>query len=399
MNESSENPVARTRVALELPFDFYRVPGKTRRLQSYRFTLPGHAGENGSHSNRDASMPDALLTAAFGVLLARYNGQPAISVRLSRSNARGVSSWTRTLDLAIGEAATGRDVLEQARGPLSPSDRAQDRTALGSVQDVAGAQAAITWQESETWWESDREGAGVDGEELGALEMCGGSDADLTLVIGSDDEWRAAFVYDSRLFKRSSIERFAGHLRMLLSNLTTNLDGLVFELPLLLPEEQAWLESVCDGRTRAVPPQLVHQLVERHAAAAPEAIALRFRDQSLTYGELNRRANQLAHYLADRGVGGCRVVVCVEPAFDVVVALLGILKAGAVYVPLDPSYPRARIDTILDDTRPKLIITQQHLKARLEPSSVATLVLDALARDLDVLQGENPHTAIVPEQT
>src|SRR5258705_7262089 len=88
---------------------------------------------------------------------------------------------------------------------------------------------------------------------------------------------------------------------------------------------------------------LVHELFELRASAAPDATAVRFRDAQLSYGELNARANQLARYLGAQGVG-CedKVVVCVEPGFEIVVALLAILKLGAVYVPLDPSYPPLR---------------------------------------------------------
>jgi non-ribosomal peptide synthetase component F len=260
------------------------------------------------------------------------------------------------------------------------------------AHDAAGGQAAITWLETEN-------DAGDDA--LGALDRSAaeGADADLTLVLRSGGEMRAAFVYDSSLFRRSSIERFAGHLGALLSHLTTNLDALVYGLPLLLAAEQRWLETVCDGPTRAVPDELVHELVELQAAAHRNAALLRFRDRSLTYGELNRRANQLARYLADRGVGaGCPVIVCVEPAFDIVLALLGILKAGAVYVPLDPSYPPARMRAILDETRPKLIITQSHLQARLDVGCAATLVIDAISGTLDALEGENPRTTIQPDQ-
>jgi amino acid adenylation domain-containing protein len=152
-----------------------------------------------------------------------------------------------------------------------------------------------------------------------------------------------------------------------------------------------------DGQAllRPLPTELVHRTIERHADAAPEAIALRFRDQTLTYRELMVRANRLAHHLAATGIGpGDRVVVCVEPAFDAVVALLAIFKAGAVYVPLDPSQPVARVRVILADTGPKLFITNGPLIERLALEGVATLALEAAGPLLDGLSGRSLNRSI-----
>jgi amino acid adenylation domain-containing protein len=158
---------------------------------------------------------------------------------------------------------------------------------------------------------------------------------------------------------------------------------------------------VADGALlRALPTELVHRTIELQAAAAPEAIALRFRDQSLTYGELMLRANRLAHHLAATGIGpGDRVVVCVEPAFDILIALLAIFKVGAVYVPLDPSQPIARVRIILADIEPKIFITNRPLIERLALEGVATLALDAVAPLLSGLSGRNLNRSIPQDET
>jgi amino acid adenylation domain-containing protein len=141
---------------------------------------------------------------------------------------------------------------------------------------------------------------------------------------------------------------------------------------------------------------------------APDAVAVRFRDERLTYGELNRRANRVARYLAAAGIGPeSRVVVCVEPSLDVVVALVAILKAGAVYVPLDPGYPAARVRALLDDTRPELVVTRSHLLEKLprergdhgDERGLATLALDTDGHLLEGLPDEDLGLAIAPEQT
>jgi amino acid adenylation domain-containing protein len=153
------------------------------------------------------------------------------------------------------------------------------------------------------------------------------------------------------------------------------------------------------GASRASPTELVHRKIERQAAAEPEAVALRFRNDSMTYGELTVRSNRLARYLSATGTApGDRVVVCVEPGFDAVVALLAILKAGATYVPLDPDQPVARARVMLDETRPKVLLTRSALAGRLALDHVATLAFEDVGSRLDGLSGENLDFAIAPEE-
>lgn len=143
-----------------------------------------------------------------------------------------------------------------------------------------------------------------------------------------------------------------------------------------------------------------HEAFERHALSAPDKTAVRFRDTRWSYRELNERANQLAHYLAARGVGReDRVVVCLDPGLDVAVALLGILKAGAVYVPLDPSYPEARVRVMLDDTRPLLVLTTSEVAATLSFDGAATLELDKTHDGIARSSRQNPEIPIDLEQT
>lgn len=144
----------------------------------------------------------------------------------------------------------------------------------------------------------------------------------------------------------------------------------------------------------------VHEMFELRASAAPAATAVRFKNERLSYGELNARANQLAHQLRRLGVGrASHVVVCVEPSFDIVVALLAIFKAGAVYVPLDPGYPPARIAAILEDTSPTLVVTSSALAEKLPFGSRATLELDTGGTWLSELPAHNPGLQLEPERT
>jgi amino acid adenylation domain-containing protein len=156
-----------------------------------------------------------------------------------------------------------------------------------------------------------------------------------------------------------------------------------------------WTESAADGHARAALGDFVHERFERRAILAPDAVALRFAGESLTYAELNQRANRLAHELLARGAGsGARVIVSVEPSLDAVVALLGILKAGAAYVPLDPNYPPARVRTILEDTRPLAVVTQPHLAEKVALDGAPILPSELACS----LPDENPRSATRPEQ-
>ena len=155
-----------------------------------------------------------------------------------------------------------------------------------------------------------------------------------------------------------------------------------------------------DDAQRAATYEFVHRRFERHAAASPTATAVRFRDESLSYAELNRRANRLAHCLVQAAIGDeARIAVCLEPSLDVAVALLGILKAGAAYVPVDPSHPPARIGTVLEDVRPRLVLASRRTSATLAFGRVPTLVLDAEGTLLEGQPTYNPTRRIPPDWT
>ncbi|HEV8550990.1 MAG TPA: amino acid adenylation domain-containing protein, partial [Polyangiaceae bacterium] len=137
--------------------------------------------------------------------------------------------------------------------------------------------------------------------------------------------------------------------------------------------------------------------IERVAAKTPDAVALRFGDRTLTYAALNRSANRVAHELIARGIGsGCRVMACAEPSLAAVVALLGIWKAGAAYVPLDPGLPQARIRAILDDTRPALVLAQGHLLEKLHFVGLDAVALEGFESENDA-RTSNPALTTAPE--
>ncbi|MBD2784872.1 amino acid adenylation domain-containing protein, partial [Xenorhabdus sp. DI] len=201
--------------------------------------------------------------------------------------------------------------------------------------------------------------------------------------------------YAVDLFDAATIERVIGYLANVLAAMTADETQTIATLPLLPASERQQL-LVDFNATQADFPQdaLIHQLFEAQAARAPEATAVvfgeQFEEQALSYGELNRRANRLAHHLIALGVHpDDRVAICAERSLEMVVGLLAILKAGGAYVPLDPAYPAERLDYMLADAAPVVLLTQTALRESLS-SHLPTVVLDAGSPVLDNGSEENP---------
>jgi amino acid adenylation domain-containing protein len=195
----------------------------------------------------------------------------------------------------------------------------------------------------------------------------------LTLVAGPGLELSLKIIYDRRYFDAPTIERILGHIKKLLQGMVDNPSQPLAALTLLSPDERRELLAGDEG-TRADYPsdRCLHELFEAQAERTPDAVALVFKETRLTYAELNGRANQLARHLRASGAGpGVRVAVCLDHSPEMIVAVLGVLKAGAAYVPLDPSYPQARLAFMLKDAATPVLLTEQSLLAGLPPDSAA----------------------------
>ena len=204
--------------------------------------------------------------------------------------------------------------------------------------------------------------------------------------------------YRTELFARATIERLAGHLQTLLTGIVENPETPIHQLPLLTPAEQAQLTAWND--TAADYPQdlCIHQLFEEaQVAKTPQAVAVVCEDQQLTYQELDTRANQLAHRLQTLGVRPEILVgLCLERSLDVVIGLLGVLKAGGTYVPLDP-VPGGTASLHAGRRPTPVLLTRSDLKARLPETRAQVVCLDVEAEALSRLSAENPHSAVTLE--
>jgi len=188
---------------------------------------------------------------------------------------------------------------------------------------------------------------------------------DLTLmVVEGEKGLRVEFEYNTELFERATIERLIGHYERLLEVITEDVSWPISRLPLITEGEIGQLELQNQTIQEYPREQLTHQLIEAQAANRPDAIAVVCGDQSVTYSDLNSRANQLAHYLRSLGVGPDELVgVMVDRSVDMVISTVAVFKAGGAYVPFDPSFPAERLRFMMEDSGVKVLLTQGAIAA------------------------------------
>ena len=201
---------------------------------------------------------------------------------------------------------------------------------------------------------------------------------DLSLFMIEKESGLAGEVeYNLDVFDAQRIDRLIGHFQQLLGGVAHAPEQRLSELPLLTPAERHQLLVEWNDTETPVTSQCVHQLFEAQVERTPAAVAVVCDGEELSYTELNRRANQLAHYLRRRGVSPeVRVGICLERSLEMVVGILGILKAGGAYVPLDPSYPRDRLSYILNDAQVQVLLTRQPIANEFATSEITIIDLD-----------------------
>lgn len=203
------------------------------------------------------------------------------------------------------------------------------------------------------------------------------------------------FDYNAMLFESSAVQCFLENFRILLSGMVSDSEQPLYHTPMLSTRECQQL-LVEWNNTRADYPrnQSIPQLFQAQVEKTPDAAAVSFGSKTLTYRELNRNANQLAHYLREIGVDSNALVgICIEPSLELIVGLLGVLKANSVYVPLDPNYPQERLAFMVEDSQVQVILTLDSLKDEI-PSQQTPLV--CLDKDKDAIEEKstaNPHPA------
>ena len=222
---------------------------------------------------------------------------------------------------------------------------------------------------------------GILGSSESVLELHQEGEYELTLEIYEQPErFVLNFKYDPELMEQAGIERMAGHYLQLLEEALDHPGDALKQYRLLTPAERRQQLDWNDTARPGSDDRCVHELFEMQAGRSPEAVAIRFGEECLSYGALEGRSETLARCLQSKGVGPNRLVgVCLQRSPELLVALLGILKAGGAYVPLDPDYPQQRLQGMLEDSTPCLVVTQASLRASLErllPDHVGLVQVD-----------------------
>ncbi|NOX38147.1 MAG: amino acid adenylation domain-containing protein [Calditrichaeota bacterium] len=225
---------------------------------------------------------------------------------------------------------------------------------------------------------------------------------ELTLMMAEQNEHLLAdLVYNVDLYRPETIERMLNHFRRILEVVSDQPDTRIKDISLLTDEEHRWLVQELN-RTEAPFPkdQPVHRWFESAVAKHPDRVAIQFEDQQIPYGELNRRANQLAHYLREQGVGPEVLVGLALPRSpDMIVAMLAVLKAGGAFLPLDPTYPTERLKFMIQDAGIRLLLTHsQFLDRFADAEGVTPLLLDSQWDETIAGYPENnPDVAVFPD--
>jgi amino acid adenylation domain-containing protein/non-ribosomal peptide synthase protein (TIGR01720 family) len=227
---------------------------------------------------------------------------------------------------------------------------------------------------------------------------------DLSLILEEIETEQGSYLegfweYDSHLFTDERITRMVGHFQTLLKGIVANPQQTVRELPLLTESEKQQLLEDWNQTQQDYPQNLcIHQLFEAWVEQTPDAIALIFKGEQLTYRELNSKANQLANYLQTLGVKPETLVgICIEPSLEMIVGILGILKAAGAYVPIDPTYPSERIAYMLDDSQLAVLLTQEKLVTSLPQHQAQVICLDSDWKEISTESKSSPITSLTPE--
>jgi len=382
---------------LELPTDRPRPAVQSFRGATYEFALGEEltAGLKGLSRSEGVTLFMTLL-AGFQALLSRYTGQEDVSVgtpiagRTRGEVERLIGFFVNTLvmrtDLSGGP--TFRELLGRVR-EVTLGAYAHQEVPFEKLVDELEVERSLSHAPLfQVMFVLQNTGSGSGGKksaEVSGLRMSGveaesnTSKFDLTLAVAEGREGLSASIeYSTELFEAESIERLAGHFERLLAAAAADPDSRLDSLEILAPEERRRLLSEWKGVVTDYPREAtVHGLFERQAALTPDATALIFGGEALTYGQLNERADGLARRLRRLGVGPETTVgLCADRSPEMVAGLLAVLKAGGAYVPLDPQYPQERLRFMLEDAGVSVLLAQSRLAARLPAEGLRVLLLD-----------------------
>ncbi|MBE9229579.1 amino acid adenylation domain-containing protein, partial [Phormidium sp. LEGE 05292] len=377
---------------LELPTDRVRPPIPTNRGKTQHFQLDYNLTQKlkSLSEKSDATLFMTLLTG-FVILLSRYSNQQDILVgspiaNRNRDEIESLIGFFVNI-LVLGTDVSGNpsfwELLQRVRQVALNAYSHQDvpfEKVVEALQPERNLSYSPLFQVMFILQNTPLGKLELPGLSLTRLEIENSTAKyDLTLSMTETEQGLSASLeYNSDLFDRATIARMAGHFMTLLEGIVANPQQPIFELPLLTAiEQQQLLVEWNNTQADYAGDKCIYQLFEEQVERTPDAVAVVFDNQQLTYRELNYRANQLAHYLKSLGVKPDTLVgICVERSLEMVVGILGILKAGGAYVPLDPEYPQERLSFMLQDADVSILLTQQKLLKRLQNHQAEFICLD-----------------------
>jgi|WetSurSiteA1Bulk_404760.scaffolds.fasta_scaffold00017_13 myxalamid-type nonribosomal peptide synthetase MxaA len=416
---------------LELPTDYPRPPVMTHNGANYEFVIPDALAESiHTLGHKHQTTLFMTLLASFMVLLARYSQRTDLCVgtpfanrhRLELENLIGFFVNTLVIRADLAAAPNFEQLLNQIKSTVLDAEHHQDlpfEQLVEILQPERNRSYSPLFQVMFVLQNAVAQSLQIADLQINHLQYDGVvSKFDLTLHIcpASEHSLIGTFEYNTDLFAKSSIARLAEHYLTLLQAIVTQPQARLLELPLLTAAERQqmlvdWnatgsqlLPSFPRSSVGTNPAPLqrcetLHELFEQQAEKNPNALAVVFEEQALTYAELNARANQLARYLQQQGVVADTLVgLCVERGLNMIVGLLGILKSGGAYLPLDPAYPKQRLAYMLEDTQANIVLTQQTLIATLSDmtSNTQLVCLDSDWADIAVFDTQNLNHHLHP---
>jgi amino acid adenylation domain-containing protein len=360
-----------------------------------------------AHSG-NATLYMALL-AALAVLLERYTGQKDIVVGSPIANRQdpqlekmiGFFVNSLVMRVAVDQAKTFPDLLKEARSTALSAYQHQDLPFEKLVEELAPKRSLNTPPIFQVMFAlqntpaSSRQLTTLRVEPMAANELRVRLDLEIH-AREAEGQLEFHWVYNSDLFDEWRIEQMARHCGQLIESvLNVNMEQPLWGTSILSSEERRQILVDWNNTRMDVQPQTLHELFERQAEETPNAIAVICGDQSISYTSLNRRSNRLARYLRKLGAGPeVMVGICMPRGLDLIIGILGILKSGSAYVPLDPNYPAERVEYMLTDSAAPLLVIQKSLAERI-PNYNGQLVESW--EEICAENEENPRRSTVPE--
>src|SRR6266849_3514874 len=334
---------------------------------------------------------NTFMQVAWGLLLGRMSGRAdvvfGVTVAGRPSEIAGIESMvglfinTLPLRMKLSPSQPLLELLKQVQDSQSKLI-AHQHLGLAEIQQLAGAGALFDSLVVFENYPVDRRSlsGAAGGVRLASVNGHDATHYPLSLMVAPSEWLQLRLDYRPDLFDRASVEALAGRLVRVLEAAVAAPEVAIGRLEILSAAERRTLLQEWTATERALPDATLPQLFAAQAAATPDAVAVVFAGEELSYGELDARANQLAHHLRALGVGAESVVgVCLERSLELVVALLAILKAGGGYLPLDPEYPAERLHYMLADAGAAVLISARGLRDRVDAPGVRRLELDGAA--------------------